>query len=323
MDDKRRIDGGRTLTLVLLALLALLSGSCAPRTDVEKLFVQMNSDDYEERVEARQRLGELVEKGEVEPFARGLRSRHAETRVQCILHLLAIRSPEAKTPLVGELELSRRFNVFYNPIRLVPVSTPSDSRIMIANILWTKGGDPRAAETLAKDYGHEPDVPTRVSTVYALGALHDSTAVPALKNALKDEDMRVTQAAVEGLKMMEAPGIVESLVQNLTDSREKVRSNSASALGGFHDPAVSDALIKTVRQDASERVRLAALQALPNAGGFPTFGVILGLLKDPRSDEALKDQAAKALSSLTGQDLGQDTVRWSKWWDQHKASLGQ
>jgi len=323
MDNKRIKAVARASLLSVLCLLAAVAGSCAPRVDVEKLFVQMNSDDYEERVEARQRLGELVEKGDVAPFARGLNSRHAETRVQCILHLLAMRSPASKTPLVGQLELSKRFNVFYNPIRLVPVSTPSDSRIMVANILWTKGGDPRAAEILAKGYGHEPDAPTRVATVFALGALHDVSAVPALKKALQDEDSAVTQAAVEGLRVMEAPGIVEALLQNLSDSREKVRLNNASALGAFHDAAVSDALIQTIHKDPSEGVRLAALQALPNAGGFSTFHVILGVLKDPKADPTLKEKASKALLSLTGQDLGVDAGRWSKWWDQNRASLGQ
>src|SRR5262249_49997428 len=122
--------GRRGAALLLISLVISCSASCAPEVDVEKLFVQANSDDYEERVEARQRLPDLVEKGAVEPFARGLKSPNAETRVQSILNLFAIQTPESKKPLVGELELSRRFNVFYNPIRLVPVSTPSDSRIM-------------------------------------------------------------------------------------------------------------------------------------------------------------------------------------------------
>ena len=313
----------RRAALSLLYLFAALSVSCAPEVDVEKLFVQSNSDDYEERLEARQRLGQLVEKGEVEPFALGLQSRNSQTRVQCILHLLLIKNPESKKALVEELELSRRFNVFYNPIRLIPVSDPSDSRIMVANILWTKGGDPKAAETLAQSYGKEPDVDTRVATVFALGALHDPAAVPTLKKALKDPELRVVKAALEGLNLQQAPGISQSLLEGLSDSSEDVRANTASVLGGFHDPASSEALLQTIHNDPSMKVRLAALGSLSSAGGWSVFAPILGLLKDPRSPAEMKAKAATALQAMTGQDFGVDAARWAGWWEHNKASLKQ
>jgi len=309
--------------LSLLLLLSAMHASCAPEVDVEKLFVQANSEDYEERVEARQRLGQLVEKGDVEPFALGLKSKNAETRVQCIMHLLAMPNPESKKPLVGELELSRRFNVFYNPIRLVPVTVPSDSRIMVANILWTKGGDPKAAEILAEGYGKEPDVDTRVATVFALGALHDTRAIPALKKALKDDDLKVVKAALEGLNLMQAPGVVQTLVEGLSDNSENVRANSASALSGFHDAAASEALLQAIRKDPSMDVRLAAIGALSNSGGFSSFAPILEILKDPHASAEMKGKAATALQSLTGQDFGQDSQRWAGWWEHNKASLKQ
>ena len=313
----------RRAALSLLYFFTTLLVSCAPEVDVEKLFVQANSEDYEERVEARQRLGQLVEKGEVEPFAIGLKSRNAETRVQCIMHLLAMQNPESKKPLVGELELSRRFNVFYNPIRLVPVSVPSDSRIMVANILWTKGGDPKAAETLAEGYGKEPDVDTRVATVFALGALHDPAAIPALKKALRDADLKVVKAALEGLNLSRAPEISKSLVEGLSDDREEVRVNSAVALGGFHDPATVEALLQAIHKDPSMKVRLAVLGALPNAGGFGTYPTILSLLKDPRSSTEMKQKAVTALQSLTGEDFGEDAARWAGWWERNRAALKQ
>jgi HEAT repeat protein len=309
--------------LSLLCLLLSFLSSCAPQVDVEKLFVQSNSDDYEERVEARQRLGQLVEKGEVEPFARGLKSRNAETRVQCIFHLLAIQNPESKKPLVGELELSRRFMVFYNPIRMVPVSNPSDSRIMVANILWTKGGDPKAAETLAEGYGKEPDVDTRVATVFALGALHDPAAVPALKKALKDTELKVVRAALEGLNLIDPQGVKQSLVEGLSDTGEQVRANSASALAGIHDPGASEALLQAVRNDPSMKVRLAALASLPNAGGLSYFAPILGILRDPHSSPEMKAAATTALQGMTAQDFGQDAARWAAWWDHNKVSQKQ
>src|SRR2546422_6099796 len=98
----------RSILLLLVCLLVALGSSCASDVDVEKIFVQANSDDYDERTEARAKLMELVQKGRVEPFARGLRSKNAETRVQSMLHLMAIQKPEATDALVGELELTHK-----------------------------------------------------------------------------------------------------------------------------------------------------------------------------------------------------------------------
>jgi hypothetical protein len=314
-----RLGAALGLAVFLLTWLA----ACASEVDVEKLFVQSNSDDYEERVEARQKLGQLVESGSVEPFAKGLQSSNNETRVQSILHLLAIRNPESKKPLLGELELSRRFNTFYNPIRLVPVSTPSDSRIMVAHILEAKGGDPKAAEILAASYGKEPDTATRVATVYALGALNDQAAIPPLRKALKDPEIEVVHAALEGLNQIKAPGTAAALIEGLADSNETIRANSASALSSFTEPEAARALLEALHKDPSPKVRLSALGALPNAGGFSAFAPILALLKDPRTATEMKNKAATSLQSLTGQDFGQDAAKWARWWEQNKSTFAR
>ena len=313
----------RSLALGLLGLMICLTTSCASDVDVEKLYVQANSDDYEERVEARQKLGDLVLQGRVEPFARGLHSENAETRVQSILHLMAIKSPESTHALVGELALPRHFNVYYNPIRLVPVSNPADSRIMIAHIILMNGGDPKAVEMLAESYGQEPDTETRVGTLYALGALNDRAAIPVLRKGLKDPDLKVVKAAMEGLSQLEVPDVSESLIQGLADSNETVRINSASALAGFHNKEISAALLETLRKDPSENVRLAAIGGLANAAGPEAFAPILALLKSREAGAEIKNKAAAALQSLTNQDFGQDAVKWARWWDQNHDKLGQ
>jgi hypothetical protein len=314
--------GRGTAAVVLAAVLLSLWSSCASEVDVEQLFIRSNSNDYEERVEARKKLAELVDKGEVQPFARGLKSKNNETRVQSILHLYIIRNTESKKPLVDELEISRRFNVFYNPIRLVPASTPVDSRIMIAHILKSKGGDPRAVEILARTYGQEPDAAARKATVYALGALQDSSAIPALQKALRDEEAEVVRAALEGLNQQNAPGTSAVLLKGLSEPDERIRANSAEALADFHDPGVGEALLHAVQKDSSMKVRVAALGALPNAWGPASFSPILELLRDPHAAPELRENAINALRSLTAQDFGSDAPKWARWWEQNKAVFG-
>ena len=70
--------------LVPVALLLSLALSCAAEVEVEKLFLQSRSSDYEEQVEARQKLEELVTGGKVGVFARGLRSENSEIRVEVL-----------------------------------------------------------------------------------------------------------------------------------------------------------------------------------------------------------------------------------------------
>jgi len=303
------------------ALLISLALSCAAEVDVEKLFLQSHSSDYEERLEARHKLEGLVTGGKVEPFARGLRSENSETRVQSLLHLMLIKKEEARKVLVGELELSRRFNVFYNPIRLVPVSTPYDSRIMVARIVFLQGGDPEAVDVLGASYGKEPDAEARVGTVYALGALVDPRTVPALKKALRDRDLNVVRAAMEGLSQLQVPDVADSLLQGLTDSDEAVRVNCASALSGFPGRTTADALMEAVRKDPSEKVRLAALSSVAYSGGADSFEFILGVLKSPEAGAEMRSQAASALQAITNQDFGQDAARWARWYQQNRKNL--
>jgi HEAT repeat protein len=311
---------GRRLAAVLGVL--ALAAACASEVDVEKLYTQANSDDYEERLEATQKLDQLVQEKKAAPFAQGLRSKNAEFRVQSILKLMAIGDEASKQALVGELDLARRFNVFYNPIRLLPVSTPADSRIMIARIIRLNGGHPRAAQILSDTYGKEPDPASRTATIYALGALADGKTVPALLKALKDPDLGVVKAALEGLGQLETPNVADTLIQSLADPSEQVRANSAAVLGGFPESKTADALIEAVRRDPSEKVRLLALGSVPFAGGSETFEFILGVLRSPASSSEMKAKAAWGLRSLTNEDFGQDADRWARWHAVHRQKGG-
>jgi HEAT repeat protein len=308
--------------LALGVCLLSLTVSCASEVEVDKLYVQSNSEDYEERVEARQKLNELVRQGKVEPFAKGLHSESSEIRVQSILYLMAIKSEASKAALRGELELSRRFSVFYNPIRLVPSSIAADSRIMISHILFLNGGDPQAAEILGATYGKEPDADARTGTMYALGALSDPRTIPALRKGLRDSDLKVVKAAVEGLSQLGATDTADSLMQGLKDPDEHVRSNSAAALAGFPGQKTTGALMESVKTDASEQVRMAAVGSLAFAGGRDAFEFLLAVLKSRDSSSGLKTKVASALQSLSNQDFGEDAARWSRWYEQNRSKLG-
>ena len=88
------------------------------------------------------------------------------------------------------------------------------------------------------------------------------------------------------------------------------------SLGELRDTRAIEALIAALK-DEKGLVRSSATEAL-------------GEIKDPRAIEpliaALRDEgwlvrqsATKALAKITGQDFGQDVIKWQEWWEKNKA----
>jgi hypothetical protein len=304
--------GGFGVRLGILGLIAgglLALAGCAAEVDLDRLFAESQSGDTEERAEARTRLQELVREKRVDVFSRGLRSQNPETRVQAILHLMAIRTPEANEALVDELDVARRFSVHYNPIRIVPSSKPYDSRILVANILRMKGGVPRAAEVLSRGFETETDTVARTGTMYALGALHDPAGIPTLRRGLQDGDPEVFSAALESLTQLEDGELRARLLDGLRSPDPAVRGNCAAALGGFPGEETTRVLRDILRGDDSPEVRRAALGSLGSLGGRDAFEAALAVLSAAGSDPETRKAAEQALRAMSGEDLGADPWR--------------
>jgi HEAT repeat protein len=91
-----------------------------------------------------------------------------------------------------------------------------------------------------------------------------------------------------------------------------VASSAAQALGHISDKQAVEPLIDALR-DESSVVRAGAAIALGKIGDTRAIGPLI---------EALKAQppnvvAAGALMDLTGEDLGEDSTRWEKWFKQN------
>jgi len=307
--------------LRLVPILAVTVVACASEVDIEQIYVEVNSHDYEARTDARRKLQELVDQKIVEPFDRGLQSPNAETRVQSILHLMAINTPESVEALLPELELSRRFKVFYHPIRLMPSPHPSDSRIMVAYIIRLNGGHPEALEILRNTYGKEEDAEAREGTVMAMGALHDPGAIPTLKKVLRDPEAAVMQAAMEGLTGMQAPDLYEDLVACVGDDDEGVRIRCAKRLSHFRGDKAAAGVLELLAQASSAALREALVGCLGGMGGDRAFEALLALLRSRDEDPGIQRKALESLQSMTGQNFEADPDKWQSWWGENKARL--
>ena len=114
---------------------------------------------------------------------------------------------------------------------------------------------------------YEEGVPRRSFAADALSEIGTEArvAIPALIEALKDQDRFVRISAAKGLGKMgtEAKAAVPPLIELLKDSEPLVRANAAEALGRMGAEAKTAILALTeLQKDQAPVVRLAAAGAL-------------------------------------------------------------
>ncbi len=165
----------------------------------------------------------------------------------------------------------------------------------------------------------------RKSAAQALGQLKDPAAIPALSEAVVDEEAAVRLAAVEALAAYRRPALLSSLLPALRDPDARVRACGAAAIGAcgnaqavspllraLHDEdacareAAAEALGKyaplarksllVLLADRSASLRAAAAQALGAGGCTEAAPRLVQLLSD--SDPEVRYAATTALSRL-------------------------
>jgi HEAT repeat protein len=122
-----------------------------------------------------------------------------------------------------------------------------------------------AKDPLMKTLAH-PVWIARRNAAWALGALDASEAVPALIDALKDNDAGVREQVAWALGAIGDKRAVDGLMGALADAAPGVRRQAAWALGALGDRRAVVALTKCLK-DADAGVRKQAAWALGAIGG--------------------------------------------------------
>ena len=136
-----------------------------------------------------------------------------------------------------------------------------------------------------------------------LGSLGDPAAVPALKDALDDEDSSVRSEAASALGFIGEPAAVGALSDALDDVDPSVRWSAAQALGFIADPAAVPALSEALN-DADSFVRSVAVEALVAIGDSGAVEPLLALVAvKPTATVAVGErdpflEAVRALGTL-------------------------
>jgi len=191
-------------------------------------------------------------------------------------------------------------------------------RSQATNQLVQMGPEGAAALPVLIEMLGAADPSTRAAAAQTLGSFGPAAAeaVPALIEALEDTNPNVRYSAVTALGEIGGSEVVEPLAACLHSSDSYERSVAAEALadvGREAAPAVPD-LIGVIHDDFKQ-VGWFAVEALGAIGpeAEEAVPVLIELLE--ADDWTYHSDAALALTSITGEDFGEDGAAWRRWYE--------
>ena len=255
-------DMAATLVLMLPLLIACGDAAAQTRQDARQLVAQLSAADPQVRAKAACGLRELGD--------------DAAIAVDALVALLPDGAPipmtvcernwgrwgHEPTTTPGEQAASALVSIGSRTLKPLLAAVSHSSWIARRNAAWALGAlDDAAASPALMKALNDSESPVRQQSAWALGAIDEPSAVDALIRALKDPDQGVRQQAAWALGAIDDPRAVNPLMQSLKDSEPKVREQAAWALGAIGDHRAVDALLPALK-DAEARVRRQAAWAI-------------------------------------------------------------
>jgi HEAT repeat protein len=142
------------------------------------------------------------------------------------------------------------------------------------------------------ELSRDPNERVRCAAIEHLPFVEDERAFDVLADALKEETPNVRAAAARALGNMDAPQVVERLIEGLVADDVWVRYFSARALGRHRDEGSVEALKRVIEKDEFNHVRIAALDSLGQIGGQRVARIVGRLVTDDDPDVAHAAQVA-------------------------------
>ena len=181
---------------------------------------------------------------------------------------------------------------FGKDVRTGDEQTLRDATLALADI-----DDPEVIAHLAASLSRG-DFQNRIPAVKGLARFSTDAAGDALREALKDPDHAVREAAGWALReTKQVARVVKTLIRKLGDQSPEVRRTAATALGQTGSAAALDPLIEAL-DDSDSAVRQAAAVTLGELGDERATEPLQRRLR--HSDRVLRVAAADGLRRLTG-----------------------
>ena len=200
---------------------------------------------------------------------------------------------------LNRIDPTRAVDLLMNDIQSQNIST---RRCAAAYLGYFR--DPRAGELLLIGCD-DPDPVLRYNALDSLCRSDKDRAVAPAFRALKDEDARVRELAVNLLYIHRIKNAVASIAERLTDSNVSVRRAAAYIVGSLRGSVAFDRLIICL-QDEDARVRENAVRALSMLRDPRALQPVSELLNDP--EEAVRRQVASSLDGLGGDRMTESLI---------------
>jgi len=152
---------------------------------------------------------------------------------------------------------------------LEPLLEDKDNRVRAnAALMLAEGGD-RKAQKILNGMVVDSSKWYRASACFALGKLNTSQSVQLVARALRDPDSDVRLNAAKALREVDNPKIINRLGAGLADSNIWVRMYVVESLGSIATPAAYSRLLSHLKQEDNNQVLAALLLALAQASTDP------------------------------------------------------
>ena len=152
----------------------------------------------------------------------------------------------------------------------------------------------------------DPEPKVRMAVVRALRELRDLDAVPALVTSLRDGDADIREEAIGTLVAIYAErdrnDPVSRFLETFSDEYDRSSVPPYTAV----DPAVFQALARTLRDDEEKRLRAEAAQAIGILGGAGVTDALIAALQDPEAN--VRGAAATALGKVGTAEEGKALI---------------
>jgi len=244
-------------------------------------LAELLDDDAELVVAAADALAKIGDRRSFDPLLALVGDSHAAVRQAAVGALNSLGAPEMPgrvLPLLGD-----------------PDPNVRESAVKIAGYF----GYAECADILIERCDDE-DERVRRAAVEHLPYLEDERATPTLVRALRDGTPKVRAAAAGALALAEGREVAAALIEALADEDSWVRYFAARSLGRRQAAESTGALAGLVRDDKSNHVRIAAVEALGHIGGDDAVRVVAPLAGSDEPD--LVRSALGALGRISHPD---------------------
>lgn len=205
----------------------ILSVCSSSESELQRNVKNLASENYEARVKAAKKLGELEDLKAVDPLIKALNDGDSDVRKTAANALGKIGDAKAIEPLINRLydeesEVSKAaLHALVNigipsiePLARLLRTATGQIKILAATGLGSIGSSRAIDPLIAASRDSEPKV--RKAVVIALSKIKDSRAVEAIANMMNDRDPDVANTATHGLGSSER--------QDLNRARRLVRN---------------------------------------------------------------------------------------------------